>query len=104
MGNLRLFMIISILTMVFWVGQAKASDQKVVLMLGGHSCESYPEKITEVLMAVTGVKSVDLNSMKGHAIVIHDGNVKPEDLVRAIEGVKGNYMDVEWYCTAQVME
>jgi copper chaperone CopZ len=97
-------MVISILTIVFWAGQAKGSDQKVLLMLGGHSCESHSEKITEALMAVKGVKSVDLKSLKGHVTVIHDGNVKQEDLVTAIEGVKGVYMDAEWHCTAEVME
>jgi mercuric ion binding protein len=84
--------------------QAGAADQKVTLMLGGNYCESYPKEITDALMKIKGVTGVDLNTMKGHAIVTTDGSVKPEALVTAMKSVKGTKMGMEWYCTAQVMQ
>jgi copper chaperone CopZ len=84
--------------------KTEAADQQVTLMLGGKFCEFYPKQVTEALMKVKGVKAVDLQSMKGHAIVSHDGTVKTEDLVAAVNGVKGERMGVEWYCTAQGMK
>ena len=84
--------------------QTEAADQKVTLMLGGKFCDFYPKEITDALMKVKGVTGVDLESMKGHAIVSHDGTVKQDDLVSAMKGVKGTKMGVEWYCTAEVMK
>lgn len=82
------------------VSVAGAADQAVTLTLGGNFCEFYPKNITEGLMAVKGVKAVDLKSMKGHAVVTHDGSVKPETLVAAMKDVKGK----EWFCTAEPMK
>ncbi|HUK55051.1 MAG TPA: heavy metal-associated domain-containing protein [Nitrospiria bacterium] len=84
--------------------QTQAADQQVTLMLGGQYCEFYPKEITDALMAVKGVKSVDLQSMKGHAIVEHDGSVKEEQLLDAIKTVKGTKGGVDWYCDAEVMK
>jgi copper chaperone CopZ len=81
-----------------------AAGQKVTLMLGGRFCEFYPKEITEALMLVKGVKAVDLKSLKGHAIVEHDGSVKSESLVEAMKKVKGTKMGMEWYCTAEAMK
>lgn len=96
------------LAVVFGTGlllsTAGAADPAVTLMLGGKFCESYPKEITEGLMAVKGVKAVDLKSMKGHAVVTHDGSVKPEALVTAMKGVKGTKMGMEWSCTAEAMK
>ena len=86
------------------VSAAGAADPAVTLMLGGKFCDFYPKEITEGLMAVKGVKAVDLKSMKGHAVVTHDGSVKPEALVAAMKGVKGTKMGMEWFCTAEVMK
>src|SRR6266446_6087675 len=83
--------------------QTVAADQKILLMLGGKSCEFYPKEITDALMKVKGVTGVDLNSIKGHAVVSHDGTVKPEELVTVIKNVKGTKMGIEWYCTAEEM-
>lgn len=84
--------------------QTMAADQKVTLMLGGKYCEFYPKQVTDALMKVKGVKSVDLQSMKGHAVVEHDGSVKDDQLLEAIKGVKGTKGGVEWYCDAEVMK
>jgi hypothetical protein len=86
------------------VQAAKPKETKETLMLGGRFCEFYPKELTDALMAVPGVKAVDLKSMKGHVIVIHDGNVKLETLVAAVKGVKGSKVGVEWYCTAEAMK
>ena len=84
--------------------QVGAADQKTTLMLGGKFCEFYPKEITDALMGVKGVQAVDLKSMKGHAVVMQDGTVKPETLVTAMKGVKGTKMGMEWYCTAEAMK
>ncbi|MFI5305680.1 MAG: heavy metal-associated domain-containing protein [Nitrospiria bacterium] len=54
---------------------------------------------TKALMTLKGVKSVDLHSMPGHAVVVHDDSVSPKTLVEVIKGVKGD----GWFCTAQIM-
>jgi periplasmic mercuric ion binding protein len=87
-----------------WVYAAGAADQTVTLMLGGQYCEFYPKELTQALMSVKGVKSVDLRSMKGHAIVEHDGSVMETQLIIAIKKVKGTKGGVEWYCDAEVMK
>ena len=89
-------------TMLLAVGSAGAgSDQKITLMLGGKFCEMYLEDVEGALKKVPGVKSVDLKSMKGHAIVVADGDkVKPRQLTDAVKGVKGE----AWHCTADVMK
>jgi mercuric ion binding protein len=84
--------------------QADAADEKVTLKLGGRFCGYYPKEITEALTGVKGVEGVDLKSMKDHAVVTHDGSVKPESLVEAMKGVKGTKLGIEWYCTAEVVQ
>lgn len=80
---------------------AEAADQQVVLMLGGESCEKHMRAVRTALKGVEGVKSVDLGSMQGHAIVLVEaGRVKPEQLMAAVGGVKGT----NWHCTAEVMK
>jgi periplasmic mercuric ion binding protein len=97
-----------VIAVAFGIGlmgaQAWATDSSTTLMLGGRFCEFYPKELTDALTAVKGVKGVDLKSMKGHAVVTHDGSVKPEALVAAVEGVKGTKMGIEWYCTAEAMK
>ncbi|HUJ79449.1 MAG TPA: hypothetical protein VLY45_03935 [Nitrospiria bacterium] len=83
---------------------ALAADNQTVLMLGGDYCDYYPKELTDALMAVKGVTGVDLKSMKGHAIVSHDGTVKDETLITAVATVKGTKDGVAWYCTAMVMD
>jgi copper chaperone CopZ len=83
--------------------RAQAPTPQVMLMLGGKFCDFYPKEVTEALTSIKGVKTVDLKSAKGHAIVDHDGSVKPEDLAAAVNKVKGTKMGMEWYCTAEVM-
>lgn len=80
---------------------AEAADQQVVLMLGGESCEKHMRAVGTALKRVEGVKSVDLGSMQGHAIVrTATGSIKPEQLTAAVGGIKGT----NWYCTAEVMK
>ena len=78
---------------------AFAAEQKVTLMLGGKFCDSYLGDVESALKKVSGVKSVDVKSMKGHAIVTADASVKPKDLVTAVNGVKGD----GWNCKADLM-
>lgn len=92
------------LAVVLAVVPAGAAGQKLTLMLGGEFFEFYPKEITAALSAIKGVKAVDLKSMKGHAVVEHDGSVKPEALVGAMKNVKGTKMGMEWYCSAEVMK
>lgn len=80
---------------------AQAADQQVVLMLGGESCEKHIRAVGTALKKIEGVKSVDLGSMQGHAIVRAEAaSVKPEQLTAAVGGVNGT----NWHCTAKVMK
>lgn len=78
-----------------------ASERKVMLMLGGQYCDLYLGDVESTLRKIAGVKAVDLKSMKGHAIVMVEGD-KPmsNQLAQAVNGVKGD----GWHCTAQVMK
>ena len=78
-----------------------AGEEKIMLMLGGKFCEAYLGDVEAALAKLSGVKAVDLKSMKGHAVVtIESGKVKPEQLATAVNGVKGD----SWYCTGEVMK
>jgi mercuric ion binding protein len=80
---------------------AFAAEKKVTLMFGGKFCESYLGDVETALKEHHGVKSVDVKSMKGHAIVMFDSEkVKGDQLTEAVNGVKGD----GWHCTAQVMK
>ncbi len=89
-----------LITFFAMANPAWAADQKVMLMLGGKFCEMYPDAIQTALKKVTGVKAVDLKSMKGHAVVTGDGTMKPDQVAAAVNGVKGD----GWHCTAEVMK
>lgn len=78
-----------------------AGEQKIMLMLGGKFCEAYLGNVEAVLTKLSGVRAVDVKSMKGHAVVTLDGTkVKEDQLISAVNGVKGD----GWYCTGQVMK
>jgi len=78
-----------------------ATEQKIMLMLGGKFCEAYLGDVEASLAKLPGVKAVDLKSMKGHAIVTTDGaTIKANQLTAAVNGVKGD----GWHCTGQVMK
>ena len=78
-----------------------AADQQVMLALGGNFCEFYGGDVQTALMKVTGVKAVDLNSKKGHAVVTVDSTkVKPTHLTDAVNAVKGD----GWHCKAEVVK
>ena len=78
-----------------------AGEEKVTLMLGGKFCEAYLGDVAAALAKRSGVKAVDLKSMKGHAVVtVESGKVKPEQLATAVNGVKGE----SWYCRGEVMK
>lgn len=97
-----------VIPIIIWsalmVTPAPAAEQKAVLMITGKSCLSHPKEITDALLGVKGVKTVDLSSMKGHAVVTHDGTVKPEALIEALKKAKGkDGMGMEWACDAEAM-
>lgn len=74
---------------------------EVTLKLGGQFCESYADAVKSALMQVEGVKAVDLESTKGHAVVTGDpGAMKVGKLKDAVDGVKGE----GWYCEATVVK
>jgi periplasmic mercuric ion binding protein len=78
-----------------------AGEQKVTLMLGGKFCEAYLGDVEAALAKRSGVKAVDLKSMKGHAVVTIDGEkVKGDQLAAVVNGVKGD----GWHCTGQAMK
>ena len=80
---------------------AAAEDTQITLMLGGQFCEFYPDNIKQALTELSGVKAVDLESKKGHAIVTVDpSKTKPDELTAAVNKVKGS----GWHCTAEVMK
>ncbi|TAJ28350.1 MAG: hypothetical protein EPO64_04785 [Nitrospirae bacterium] len=80
---------------------AFAADQKTTLMLGGKFCDSYLGEVQTALKKIPGVASVDLKSMKGHAIVTGEaGKTKPEQLTAAVNALKGE----GWHCKAEVMK
>lgn len=77
-----------------------AGEHKVTLMLGGKFCEAYLGDVEGALAKLSGVKAVDLKSVKGHAVVTIDGDkVKADQLAAAVNGVKGD----GWHCTGQAM-
>ena len=78
-----------------------AGEQKIIVMLGGKFCDAYLGDVEAALAKLSGVKAVDLKSMKGHAVVTIDGEkVKADQLAGAVNGVKGD----GWYCTGQTMK
>ena len=78
-----------------------AGEEKVMLMLGGKYCDAYVGDVQNALTKVAGVKTIDLKSMKGHAVVtVESGKVKPAQLVTAVNSVKGD----GWYCTGEIMK
>ncbi len=80
---------------------AAAEEKQFTLKLGGKFCEFYPDNIKQALTELSGVKAVDLNSKKGHAIVTVDpSKTKPKELTAAVNKVKGE----GWHCTAEVMK
>jgi mercuric ion binding protein len=80
---------------------AFSADEKVMIMLGGRYCDTYLGNVRDALTKVSGVKAVDMKSMIGHAVVtVESGKVKPDQLVTAVNGVKGD----GWYCTGEVMK
>ena len=94
--TLALTMLFAIFVMVLPV---VAADQQVILALGGKFCEFYGGDVQTALMKVTGVKAVDLNSKKGHAVVTVDNTkAKPTQLTDAVNAVKGD----GWHCKAEI--
>jgi periplasmic mercuric ion binding protein len=78
-----------------------AGEQKILLMLGGKFCEAYLGDVESALTKLSGVKAVDLKSMKGHAVVTTDGAmIKADQLAAAVNRVKGD----GWHCTGQAMK
>jgi len=78
-----------------------ADEETVTLMLGGKYCDADEDNVQDALTKVPGVKTVDLKSMKGHAVVtIESGKIKPEQLASVVNGVKGD----SWYCKGEVMK
>ncbi|HBR50610.1 MAG TPA: hypothetical protein DEA71_11045 [Nitrospira sp.] len=88
------------LSVGFHVARA-ATEQKVMLMLGGQYCDLYLGDVESALKKIAGVTAVDLKSMKGHVIVsLESDKPTPKQLAEAVNGVKGE----GWHCSAQVMK
>jgi len=79
--------------------QAAPGMEKVKLDLGGKFCDFYPKEITDALMKLPGVKSVDaVKKQKFVTVEYEKGKVTPDQMVAAVGGVKGN----GWNCAASV--
>lgn len=78
-----------------------ATEQKITLMLGGSYCDLYLGEVESAVKKVSGVKAVDLKSMKGHAVVtVERDKTTSKQLVEAVNNVKGD----GWHCHAKVMK
>ncbi len=101
MNRIRISLIgVVALSVGFHVAQA-ATEQKVMLMLGGRYCDLYLGDVESALRKIAGVKAVDLKSMKGHVIVsLESDKSTMKQLAEAVNGVKGE----GWHCSAQVMK
>jgi len=101
MNRIRISLIgVVALSVGFHVAQA-ATEQKVMLMLGGRYCDLYLGDVESALRKIAGVKAVDLKSMKGHVIVsLESDKSTTKQLAEAVNGVKGE----GWHCSAQVMK
>jgi mercuric ion binding protein len=99
MWYLRSLIAATALGMSLAATQAWAAEEKITLALGGKFCEFYPDAIKEALQKVPGVTAVDFKSKKGHAVVSGDAEkMKPDQLVSAVNGVKGD----GWHCKAEL--
>lgn len=101
---MRHMQIVILLVAAWWSGVESAqaaAEQRVTLMLGGQYCDLYLGDVESALKQLTGIKSVDLKSMKGHAVVTVEGDkATANQLAQAVNGVKGE----GWHCSAQVMK
>lgn len=76
----------------------KKDPEKIRVRLDGRFRGEHLKAIERVLKRLVGVKSVNLSSMKGHAIVeVTSDKVRSCHLVDAIETVRGP----GWHCTAE---
>ncbi|NGZ98329.1 MAG: hypothetical protein CV089_19760 [Nitrospira sp. WS110] len=84
------------IAIVLCADKTEAATQRVNIKLGGEYCKFYLIEVDKALKRVAGVKGVDFQTMKDHVIVtmVH-GRVKPQDLLSAIRGVKGD----GYHCT-----
>jgi hypothetical protein len=74
--------------------------RRAILKLGGQFCEFDLPGVEQALLRVTGVKAVDLRTMKGAVMVTYEaGNVSPTAMLSAVRSVKGD----GYYCTAKIM-
>ena len=74
--------------------------RRAILKLGGQFCEFDLPGVEQALLKVTGVKAVDLRTMKGAAMVTYEaGNVSPTAMLSAVRSVKGD----GYHCTAKIM-
>jgi copper chaperone CopZ len=65
-------------------------EQRAILALSGQACELYHVDVEAALRKVSGVRDVDLQTMKGHAILtIEAGVVSPGQLLAAVSSVHG---------------
>ena len=77
------------------------AEETVRLDLGGKFCEFYPDEITDVVMALPGVKKVDAVKKRKFVMVEFDAEkTAPKEMIAAIEKLKGD----RWFCAAAVSE
>jgi periplasmic mercuric ion binding protein len=104
-GAMRLIRIGSLLCLVLLCSGLEraqgAVGKNVTLMLGGQYCDLYLTDVESALKKLEGVATVDLKSMKGHAIVTIAGDkTTVNHLIQAVNAVKGD----GWHCRAQEMK
>lgn len=74
--------------------------KRIRVKLDGKYCGGYLGDVEQVLVKINGVQSVNLEAMKGHAIIeVASDKVKANQLIEAVQTVKGN----GWHCTAELM-
>ncbi len=99
-GIMGAIIVTGVLYGVLELAQA-AAEQRITLMIGGSYCDLYLGEVESAVKKVSGVKAVDLKSMKGHAVVTVEGDkATAKQLEAAVNGVKGE----GWHCHAKVMK
>ena len=84
-----------------WADKGETHEKTVRLDLGGKFCEFYPDEITDVVMALPGVKKVDAVKKRKFVMVEFDAEkAAPKEMIAAIEKLKGD----RWFCAASVSE
>jgi hypothetical protein len=67
------------------------AQQRVVIRIGGKYCMFHSLELAQALKRVSGVMSVDFETMRGNVIVlVRAGKVNPDHLLSAFQSIKGD--------------